>query len=293
MSQNWTALSWLTWINKPSTATALNQTNLNANIKTNGTELDSRTRTLDTIKLDVADANSLVADVTFNSTTGIFTITKYNGSSTTIDTKLEKLAVNFKYIDDPTDPHYQSLEITLDDGTKQYVDMSALVTQYEFDNTSTIGFTVSSGRISANVLDGSITASKLEPNYLAQCLAAVADAQLAETNAHKWADGTGAVSGDPQYQNSAKDHADNAAQSAEDSEAWAVGERGGVPVSSGDETFDNNSKHYAYEAAQLVASLLESFGVNVVGTKLVFGADFENSFNIAVVGTQLQITEIT
>lgn len=32
---------------------------------------------------------------------------------------------------------------------------------------------------------------------------------------------------------------------AEDAEAWAVGTRGGVPVSSSDETYHNNSKWYA------------------------------------------------
>ena len=36
-----------------------------------------------------------------------------------------------------------------------------------------------------------------------------------------------------------------AMQKAEDAEAWAVGERGGVPVSSGDETYQNNAKFYA------------------------------------------------
>lgn len=37
----------------------------------------------------------------------------------------------------------------------------------------------------------------------------------------------------------------NAEASALDAEAWAVGERGGVPVTSGDDTFENNSKYYA------------------------------------------------
>ena len=32
---------------------------------------------------------------------------------------------------------------------------------------------------------------------------------------------------------------------SEDAEAWAVGERGGVPVASGDETYHNNSEYYA------------------------------------------------
>ena len=40
----------------------------------------------------------------------------------------------------------------------------------------------------------------------------------------------------------------SAESSAEDSEAWAVGERGGVPVTSGDDTYENNSKYYAGQA---------------------------------------------
>ncbi len=57
------------------------------------------------------------------------------------------------------------------------------------------------------------------------------------------------------YKEQAKNQADaaeaskNAAmQSEEDAEAWAVGERGGVPVASGDETYENNSKFYAQQA---------------------------------------------
>lgn len=41
----------------------------------------------------------------------------------------------------------------------------------------------------------------------------------------------------------------NAENSASDSEAWAVGERGGVPVTSGDDTYENNSKYYAEQAS--------------------------------------------
>ena len=47
----------------------------------------------------------------------------------------------------------------------------------------------------------------------------------------------------------ARDDAQASALSAADSEsnaeAWAVGERGGVPVTSGDDTYQNNSKYYA------------------------------------------------
>lgn len=42
--------------------------------------------------------------------------------------------------------------------------------------------------------------------------------------------------------------ADAAEDSAEDAEAWAVGERNGVPVTSGDETYENNAKYWANQA---------------------------------------------
>lgn len=43
---------------------------------------------------------------------------------------------------------------------------------------------------------------------------------------------------------------EDALEAAEDSEAWAVGERGGVPVPAGDPTYNNNSKYWADIASQ-------------------------------------------
>jgi hypothetical protein len=40
---------------------------------------------------------------------------------------------------------------------------------------------------------------------------------------------------------------------AEDAEAWAVGKRNGNPVAASDETYDNNSKYYANQSAQEAA----------------------------------------
>lgn len=41
------------------------------------------------------------------------------------------------------------------------------------------------------------------------------------------------------------DRAETSREIAEDAEAWAIGERGGVPVEEGDETYENNSKWYS------------------------------------------------
>lgn len=76
-------------------------------------------------------------------------------------------------------------------------------------------------------------------------------------------DGAPVTSGDATYHNNAKYYANAAsgsaatavasdiaaAQSKEDAEAWAVGERDSTPVTSGDATYHNNSKYYAGEAA--------------------------------------------
>lgn len=44
--------------------------------------------------------------------------------------------------------------------------------------------------------------------------------------------------------------------SAHNAEAWAVGRRGGVPVSSTDETYHNNAEYYAQQAAAPVVTIL-------------------------------------
>lgn len=173
------AYSRINWQNQPSTSTALGATNLNKmDIALNS--IDDRVITLDTTKLDLTTANSMVKSFSLDQSTGVITITLLDGTVTTYDTKLEKLAVNFAY-----DATAQQLVITLDDGTKQYVDMSALITQYEFKDSSTVGFTVdASGKVSASVKNGSITAEQLQPNYLAdittQQQTATAQAKLAK-----------------------------------------------------------------------------------------------------------------
>lgn len=48
--------------------------------------------------------------------------------------------------------------------------------------------------------------------------------------------------------NRAETSADNAADSESNSEAWAVGQRGGADVPISDVTYENNSKYYAEQA---------------------------------------------
>ena len=124
----------INWENYPSDETPLNERNLN---KMDGSIdiIDDRVITLDTTKATKAEVATLVADVTFEESTGIITITKKNGSKITIDTQMEKIAINFDY-----NPTTQQIILTLIDGTKQYIDLSALITQYEFLDSDTVAF---------------------------------------------------------------------------------------------------------------------------------------------------------
>lgn len=172
------AHSAINWENYPSDETPLNESNLNKMDAAIGV-IDDRVIILDTTKATKAEVATLVADVTFEESTGIITITKKNGSKVTIDTQMEKIAVNFTY-----NPTTQQIILTLIDGTKQYIDLSALITQYEFLDSDTVAFYIDKdGKVSAIVKEGSIEEKHLEPNYLAKIKVEVAKAESSMKNA--------------------------------------------------------------------------------------------------------------
>ncbi len=175
------------WENFPSEKTAVDAIRLN-NMEAGIDNLDDRVVAMDASKVDLVKANELVKEILWDESKGTLTVVKMNGSKAAIDTKLEKLAVNFKY-----DPESQQLIITLDDGMTQNVDLSALITEYEFTDSDTIAFEIGSdGKVSAIVKEGSIGEKHLRPDYLAdikvESAKAVASAKSAgesETNAAK------------------------------------------------------------------------------------------------------------
>lgn len=178
--------SRINWENLPSEKTAVNESNLNK-MDLAIDNLDDRVVSMDASKVDLTKANELVKEILWDESNGTLTIVKMNGSQAMIDTKLEKLAVNFKY-----DPQTQQLIITLDDGTVQNVDLSALITEYEFLDSDTIAFEITDGKVKAIVKNGSITEDKLQPNFLAdikvesaKAVNSATNAKASETNAAK------------------------------------------------------------------------------------------------------------
>lgn len=208
--------SRINWENYPSEVTPINESNLNR-MDYAIDELDDRVITLDTTKATVMEISTLIESIDVDDATGDITITKQNGATMVIPTTIGKIAVNFDY-----DYATQKLILTMNDGTTADIDLSTLIQNNEFDNTATINLSVSStGHVSADVLEHSIGDEHLRTNYLA-------DIRVSEANA-------------------AQSEADADAHKL-DAEAWAVGERGGVPVGSTDDTYENNSNWWRKRA---------------------------------------------
>ena len=132
-------------------------------------------------KFDAANAVSLVRQVAFTPDTGVFTMTNYDGSTYTLDTALAKVALDVRL-------EGQQFVLTLVDGTEQRVDLSSFITQTEFDDSTTVLFAVSAGRVSAGIRPGSLQLSHFDSEALAvldtkmDAASASADAAAASAN---------------------------------------------------------------------------------------------------------------
>lgn len=240
------AYARIVWENYPSINTPVNEQNLNK-MDAAVDEIDDRVIAMDVSKVDLAKANELVKEILWDESDGTLTVVKMSGSKAVVDTKLEKLAVNFDY-----DPQTQQLVITLDDGTTQNVDLSALITEYEFLDSDTIAFEITDGKIKAIVKNGSITEDMLQPNFLADIKVEVAKAQQSETAANI---------------------------SAKAAESYAVG---GTGTRTGED--EDNAEYYCSKAAEYNANIekrlrLATFGLNDDG-ELIYTDNTGNNFSV-------------
>lgn len=232
----------INWENYPSDETPLNESNLNK-IDVATDEIDNRVITLDTTKATKEEVSTLVQDVTFEEKTGIITIVKKNGSKITIDTQMEKIAVNFSY-----NAGTQQIILTLIDGTKQYIDLAALITQYEFLDSDTVAFSIdSAGKVSAIVKEASIQEKHLRPDYLVDIKVEAAKAQASQSAAAK------SESNAKASETAAAASESNAAASATKAQSYATG---GTNSRTGEDT--DNAKYYSQQSAQSQSAAAES-----------------------------------
>jgi len=223
--------SRINWENEPSIVSPINATNLNK-MDYALYEMDQTMQGWDVSKANQSDMLASLKDVSYDTTTGVFVFTWWNGTTKTIDLNIEKIPVSFSMDANGV------ITMTTDDGSTFTADVGSLIKTYTFADSSVIDFTVTTDTqgnktVTADIVDGSITGNKLQPNYLA-------DVQTAATNA--------------------ANSATASASSSQDSEAWAVGTRGGAPVPSTDPAYNNNAEYWANHTS---ASLVGLNDVNV------------------------------
>lgn len=214
------------WENEPSTNTPINETNLNK-IDYAVYEIDGRVVNYDLTKANQSDLLQTIKTLTYNTTTGVFVFEFWNGGTYTVDLNIEKIPVSFSMSESGV------ITMVTADGTTYTCDISTLIKLYTFVDSNEIDFTTTTDasgnkNISASIKTGSITGDKLQPNFLADCIAAKNAAQLAANNAQQ--------------------SEDDASASALVSEGWANGKQNGVPVTEGSPYYHNNAEYWKDQA---------------------------------------------
>lgn len=256
------------------------QSNLQAIIDEFATSIANRYTKAEIDSKVSTETNDLVKTLDIDLNTGVFTITKKDGTVETIDTTLEKVPTNFAFVEE-NGMYY--LKVTNTDGTSTQVDVTTLFNDYTFNNTDSIAFsTVKDGNeatITAEIRDASIGIEKLSLTAVSQLEGYVSSAsqsaQTATTKANEASESatsalnsannaaTSASSSQTSANNaatsatSAQTSANNAATSASSasssaanatsqatlSQSWAVGNTG---ARDGENT--NNAKYWAEQA---------------------------------------------
>lgn len=162
------------WHNKSEDlSTPLGKSNL-SKINTELKIHDERILELDLTRLTGEDIASAVKGISLDKTTGIITITHWDNTTESIDTLLEKIAVNFTFDEDT-----QELKITLDDGTVKSISLASFIHETDYVDSDTIAPTVSNHTVKMELKEHSIDDKHLKTDYLAQIKSSQAKSEAA------------------------------------------------------------------------------------------------------------------
>lgn len=216
--------SRINWENEPSLNTPLNDINLNK-LDYAVFVIDGRVVGFDTTKANQEDLLSTIKTVAYNTTTGVFTFTYWNGQTFTVDLNIEAIPVSF------TMSPQGVITMKTTDGSTYTADVSSLIKTTTLQSSAQIAWTAttdSSGNKTwtGTIVLGSITESMLQPNFLADCraekTAALQAADMAETERLK-------------------------------SEGWARGTQDGEPVGPTSPYYHDNAKYWKEQAQAIGA----------------------------------------
>ena len=170
----------IVWENFPSERTALNESNLNR-MDLALDNIDNRVIEMDSTKLNVETANTLIKNWTMDDETGVITVEKLNGEKIIFDLNIEKIPVNFELSDDGL------LTMTTDDGTQYTANIGAMIPVLTFEDSDEIAVSVTGTGVnktySFSIKAGSVAEDKLQPNFLADVKTEVAKAQASQSAA--------------------------------------------------------------------------------------------------------------
>ena len=244
----------INWENYPSTKTELDAENLNT-IDYAVNEMDNRIIEQDTSKANKTELSNLIKDWNMDESTGIITITKYNGSTIMFDLNIEKIPVSFSLSDDGI------LTMETDDGTKFTANIGAMIPILTFNESDDIAVSVEGTGINKtytfSLKNGAVTEEKLHPNYLANIKVEVANA-----NAYSQA----------------------ASNAATMSQSWAVG-----GTDSRENEDSNNAKYWAEQAR--TASGIGIASTSTAGKVLATGDVKVDSTGAMSIGTEFTVPE--
>ena len=174
----------INWEDYPSENTDIDEINLNK-MDSAIDALDNRIISQNALKVDKSAINGNIADWTMDETTGVITITKYNGEKIIFDLNIEKIPVGFSMSDDGI------ITMTTEDGTKFTADIGSMIPVLTFEDSATIAVSVTgTGKnktYSFSIKTGSVTDAMLQPNYLA-------DIRVESANASAYAQSANAKS---------------------------------------------------------------------------------------------------
>ena len=174
----------INWEDYPSENTDLDAYNLNQ-MDSAIDALDNRIISQDALKVEKSAINGNIADWTMDETTGVITITKYNGEKVIFDLNIEKIPVGFSMSDDGI------ITMTTEDGTQFTADIGSMIPVLTFEDSATIAVSVNgTGKnktYSFSIKTGSVTDDMLQPNYLA-------DIRVESANASAYAQSANAKS---------------------------------------------------------------------------------------------------
>lgn len=259
--------SRINWQNYPSTYTPINETNLNKidyQVNLNENNIININQT----KAEQSDLLRSLKSVEYNSSSGVFIFTYWNGTTLRCDLNVEKIPVRFGLSSDGV------LSMTTADGTVFTADIKDLLTEYVFQDSAMIEFTVTQRALShgiektvtANIPDGAITDRKMQPQYLADIT---------------------------EQANIAVQARNSSVQYANLSQSYAVGTDG--TIRTGDAT--DNAKYYSEVAESLVSgNIMLNFFIDENGdlimARTMFGDDSQNHFDFRIDGHSDLIVEI-